>query len=58
MDRYDSLFTNERTKFSGLFLLQRVIWIQLMKGGDLKPLLSDSCLTISVEHVNDLGLPL
>jgi len=29
-----------------------------MKGGNLKPLLSDSCLAISVEHVSDLDLAL
>ena len=56
--QYTSVSTNMRTKCSGLFLLQRSIRIQLMKGGDCKPLPSHSCLAIIVQRVCDPGLSL
>lgn len=52
------VFIIERTEFSRLFLLQRAIWIQLMRGGELKPFPSDSCLAITIKHVSDLDLVL
>lgn len=34
----------------------RVIWIQLIQIGDLKPLPSDRCLAINVKYISDLDL--
>lgn len=34
----------------------RIIWIQLIPVGDLKPLPSDRCLAINVKYISDLDL--